>query len=139
MLPITGWAWRSRAAIQSFACLRFRQRGRSASRVRTATCRKVGGLARRFAASGSPPDRASRRFSNPCPRLGEGHQRKAAQPEIMAAAKDSRPLRQESHTWDGIHFSGATDAIKQCAVRRPAGDGADRRSAFPGQRATCAL
>ena len=34
MLPITGWAWRSKVAIQSFA------------------------------ASGSPPKRASRRFSN---------------------------------------------------------------------------
>ena len=64
MLPITGWAWRSSVAIQSFACLRFRQRGRSASHVRAAACRKVGGLARRFAASGSPPERASRRFSN---------------------------------------------------------------------------
>ena len=81
MLPMTGWAWRSRAAIQSFACLRFRQRGRSASHVRDAACRKVGGLARRFAASGSPPERASRRFSNACPRPRRG------------SPEESRPTR----------------------------------------------
>ena len=55
MPPRMGNAWFSRVAIQSVACLRFRQRGRNMSHVRAAACRKVGGLARRFAASGSAP------------------------------------------------------------------------------------
>ena len=44
--------------------LLFRQRARFASNVRSAASRNVGALVRRLAASGSPPRRASRRFSN---------------------------------------------------------------------------
>ena len=57
-------AWRSNCCIQVFSTLALRQRGRFASKVRSAASRKVGTLTLRFAASGSPPLRASFRFWN---------------------------------------------------------------------------
>ncbi len=174
-LPRTGNAWRSSVTSRSLACLRFRQRGRSASHVRNAACRKVGGLARRFAASASLPERASRRFSNawarasarvtsrkpPNPRSwrrprigarwvknptpGTGFTSAVPQTQSNSArfvalratvptggrrSLASAPLPLFDARRDGSH-----PAVWRFPCRPPAAGCADRRSAFPCQRA----
>ena len=62
--PKTGKTYRSIVAVQLSMDFAFRHRPRFASSARSAASRNVGTLASRLRASGSPPRRASRRFSN---------------------------------------------------------------------------
>ena len=64
MSPSTGNTRFAIPCSQLAVVLLFRQRARFASNVFAAASRKVGALVRRLSASGSPPRRASRRFSN---------------------------------------------------------------------------
>ena len=122
-LPMTGSAWRSRVAIQSFACSRFRQRGRSANRTSVNTACTEG---RRFgpALRGEriAPERASRRFSNVALR--------ATVPTGGRRSLASAPLALFDARRDGSH-----PAVWRFPCRPPTAGCADRRSAFPCQRA----
>ena len=63
MSPSTGSTRLAIPCNQLDVVLLFRQRPRFDSNVRSAASRNVGALARRLPARGSPPRRASRRFS----------------------------------------------------------------------------
>ena len=91
------------------------------------------GKLQRFVVSASPPNQGASGSRVPFPRFGRRHERRPT-PEIVTVPKDSRSLRWGSHTGGRDALQRCHRRNQQCAVRRPAGDGADRRSAFPDGR-----
>ena len=93
LAPMIGNAYRAIAPIQLVAVLPSRQRGRFASKVRTAACSKLGTFERRFAASGSPRRCASRRFSKACSRASASVTSEyPPKPDIVALTVDGETL-----------------------------------------------
>ena len=74
--------------------------------------------------------RESSVLAGPSPRPNERHQREADQREIVAASKDSCPLRQGCHTSEGLHFGGEPQAINGVHFAALSGDDAGRRPAL---------